>query len=356
MCIYLGHVDPRSILHFQELLPTMSTTTPSNPSDDIPLPAAPQRTTGLQSSDSELSDPPLSDDVPLPVAPQWTTGLQSSDSELSDPPPNLSDDVPLPVAPQRTTGLQSSDSELSDLPESSVDEGNKEDLGDDSENDPFYQSYHNPPDPVSNDSEAGASATAVTISDAQEIADDSDPCGNCSARSSLVCDCDMRYCSQECLEAHRPQHENICRTFLAQEPRPSIFHHRGILLLHDSHDLRFEWTLEPEIPGFGLSELAPLIEITPDEDRTREREGGKDGYLSITCWQEDQTNQSLADLLGRESGTLRGTVLLRAFVEEEIEPSELGNDSTIRSTTRPVQVDVGTADVVGFFRYCHLLV
>lgn len=306
----------------------MLTNTPSNPEDRVPLPATPPR----------------------------TAEVQSSGSELSDPPEYLSDDVRLPVAPQATAGVQISDSELSDLPESSVNEGNEENLGDDNENDSFYQSYHNLPDPESKDSGAGASATGITISDAQEIGDDRDLCGNCNAPSSLVCGCDMRYCSQECLEAHRPQHEDICRTFLTQAPRPSNLYHRGILLLHDSHDLRFVWTLEIELPDFGLSELEPLTEITPVKDTTTwGRVGGKDRCLSITCWQEDQNNQSLANLLGRESGTLRGTVLLRAFVEKEIEPSELGNDSTIRLKSMPVQVDVGTADVVGFVRYCHSL-
>jgi hypothetical protein len=304
MRIYPGQVDPRSLLLFQKLLPTMSTNTPSNPEDHISLPVAPEETVGVQSSESGLSDPP---------------------------------------------------EELSDLPESSVDEGHEEGIDDDTENDPFYRSYHNLPDPESNDSGAGASATGANISNTQEINDDSDPCGNCSAPSSLDCACDMRYCSPECLEAHKPQHEDICWAFLSQAPRPSDLHYRGILLPQNSRDLRFVWTLsEPILPDFGLSELTPLTEITPVEDTTRGREGGKDGYLIITCWQQDQNNQSLANLLGRESGTWHGTVLVRALVKQKIEPSELGNDSTIRLTTMPVPIDAGTTDVVGFARYCHL--
>jgi hypothetical protein len=342
MRIYPGQVDPGSLLFIQKLLPTMSTNTPSNPEDHVSLPAAPEETVGMQSSESELSDPPeyVSDDVPLPAE---AVGVQSSDSGLSDPPEDLSD------PPE---DLSDPPEEQSDLPESSVDEGHEESLDDDTENDPFYRSYHNLPDPESNDSGADASATGANISNTQEIDDDSDPCGNCSAPSSLDCVCDMRYCSQECLEAHSPQHKDIFSAFLShsQAPRPSDLHYRGILLPRDSRDLRFVWLLsEPILPDFGLSELTPLTEITPVEDKTRGREGGKDGYLSMICWQQDQNNQSLAKLMGRESETWLGTVLVRALVKQKVEL-----DSTKRLITMPVPVDVSTTDVVGFVQYCHL--
>ena len=331
MCIYLGQVDPRSLLHFQELLPTMSTNTPSNPEDH----------------------------VPLPVAPEETAGAQSSGSELSDPPDNLSDPV-LPAAPEETVGAQSSGSELSDPPESSADEGNEENLDDDTENDAFHHSYHNPPDPESNVSGAGASATGTTVSNTQEIDDHSDLCGNCSAPSSLDCVCrDMRYCSPECLAAHKRQHEDICYAFRTQKSRPNDLHHRGILLPHNSRDLRFVWIFSDTISPsyFGLSELAPLAGIKHVTDTTSGRWGGKDGQLSITGWQQDHYNRSLSYLLGWESKVWRGTVLVKAFVEQEIEPLESGvqeDEETTQVRTKRVPVDAGTRDVDGFLRYCHL--
>jgi hypothetical protein len=315
MCIYLGQVDPRSLLHFQELLPTMSTNTTSNPEDHVPLPAAPKETVGVQSSESELSDPP---------------------EDLSDPP-----------------------EELSDLPGSSVDEGNEENLDDETDNDAFYRSYHNLPDPESNDSGAGASATGTTISNPPQIYDDSDPCGNCSAPSSLDCVCHyMRYCSPECLAAHKRQHEDICYAFRTQAPRPNDLHHRGILLPHNSRDLRFVWLFDEPLPSeFGLSELAPLAWTDRVTDATRGRWGGKDGHLRIIGWQQNQTNRSLSYLLGWESRVWRGTVLVKAFVEQEIEPLELSvheNEGTTQVRTKQVPVDAGTTDVEGFLRYCHL--
>ena len=359
MCIYLGQVDPRSLLHFQELLPTMSTNTPSNPEDHVPLPVAPEETVGAQSSESEPSDPPenLSDPV-LPAVPKETVGAQSSESELSDPPEYLSDPV-LPAVPEETVGAQSSEYELLDPPESSVDEGKEEDLDDDTENDAFHHSYHNPPDPESNVSGAGASATGTTVSNTQEIDYHSDPCGNCSAPSSLDCVCrDMRYCSPECLAAHKRQHEDICYAFRTQRPRPNDLHHRGILLPHNSRDLRFVWIFsESMLSNFGLSELAPLAGITHVTDTTKGRWGGNDRQLSIIGWQQNHFNRSLSYLLGWESKVWRGTVLVKAFVEQEIEPLESGvheDEGTTQVRTKRVPVDAGTRDVEGFLRYCHL--
>lgn len=228
----------------------------------------------------------------------------------------------------------------------------EEELDDDTEHDTFYRSYHNLSDPRSNDS----GATGTTISNRPEIHNDSDPCGNCNSPSSLDCVCrDMRYCSPQCQVAHEPQHEAICYAFRTQAPRPSNLHYCGILLPQNSRDLRFVWIVsQPELSNFGLSELTPLTRIPAVEDSTNGRWSGKNGHLDIIGWQQDQKNQSLANLLGWESKVWRGTVLVRAFVEQELEPLELENDRTIQLTTIPAPVDAGTKDVEGFLRYCHL--
>lgn len=266
-------------------------------------------------------------------------------------PSNPEDNVPLPAALGETGVMHSSEFELSDPPEGSVDKGHEENSDDDTENDTFYRSYHNLPDPESNDSGAGASATGTTISNPPEIHDDNDPCGNCSAPSSLDCVCrDMRYCSPECLEAHKPQHEAMCHAFRTQAPRPNNLHHRGILLPYISRDLRFVWLFdETKLSDFGLSE--PLAWTPNVTDATTGRWGGKDGYLRIIGWQQNQKNRSLSHLLGWESRVWRGTVLVKAVVEQEIEHE---NEGTTQVTTKQVPVDVGTTDVEGFLRYCHL--